>query len=401
MEQKATGGMRHSNLMFFKNADLDIYVQAFMGYQSYGGASTGEVFYVIKQIDEKDPQTWTRAWQDMASLIQARGEQSLAGGHVVSAREAFLRAYTYYRISTLTLPAYDERFRQTWETMVACYQQAMSLFEPPIESVHIPFQECQLPSYYMRPDESETPKPTIIVIGGGETYVEDNYFWGGAAGLLRGYNVLAIDMPGQGATAFQGMHHRADTEKSIEAVLDWLAQHPEVDMQRIGIVGVSLGGYIVTRAAGFEPRIKACAASTPIHDFYKLWSGSLPAALRNLPSFAENTALKLAGLTHPYLPIAIDKFYWQVGVTSFKEAANAMRDWQVPVEQITCPVLCMVGEGEDEGFKVQAEEFYERLTSPKVIHHFTKDSGADAHSQANNYVHAHQVLYDWFDTILK
>ena len=400
-EQEAGVGVRHSNLMFFKNADLDLYVQAFMGYQSYGGASTGEVFYAIRQINEKDPETWVRAWQDMARMTQARGEQSLAGGHVVSAREAFLRAYTYYRTSTMVLRVYDERFRKTWETMVKCYRQAMSLFDPPIESVHIPFEEHQLPAYYMRPDGSGAKKPTIVVIGGGETYVEECYFWGGAAGLLRGYNVITVDMPGQGATAFQGMHHRADTEKPIGAVLDWLAERPEVDMARIGMVGFSLGGYIVPRAAAFEPRIRACAASTPLHDFSSAMSDGMPAVLRNLPAFATDTAIKVVGKVAPNQAIMLEKFYWQIGVRTFKEMLQATQHWQVPVEQITCPVLSMVGEGEDDLFKIQTEQFNARLKAPGTIHHFTKDSGADAHSQANNYAQAHQVLYDWFDTLLK
>jgi dipeptidyl aminopeptidase/acylaminoacyl peptidase len=298
-KQEIKGGQRHSNQVFFKNAELDLYAQAFLGYEVYGEAAVGEYLYAIKQVDERDPQTWTRAWQDIARTIQTTAERSLEAGHTVSVREAFLRAYIYYRISSATLHAYSDEFRQTYDNMVHCYRQAMPLFEPPIEPVEIAFEGHKLPGYYMRPDIDGTPKATIIVIGGGETYVEDNYFWGGAAGLRRGYNVLTVDMPGQGATAFRGMHHRADTEKPFGAAIDWLEGRPEVDMERLGTFGVSLGGYITIRAAAFDKRIKACAASTPIPDFHGALRDNMPAALRALPSFATNAAIKMAGMACP------------------------------------------------------------------------------------------------------
>ncbi|MBN1317924.1 MAG: hypothetical protein JXA42_20735 [Anaerolineales bacterium] len=79
---------------------------------------------------------------------------------------------------------------------------------------------------------------------------------------------------------------------------------------------------------------------------------------------------------------------------------DASKDWVVDVERITCPVLCMVGEGEHESFQWQARTVYERLNSPKMLRVFELDEGADAHCQANNFPLATQVMFDWFDEIL-
>ncbi|MDQ3913008.1 MAG: hypothetical protein M3305_14820 [Actinomycetota bacterium] len=48
-------------------------------------------------------------------------------GHGVSAREAYLRAFTYYRTATLCLHANDPRFRATWELIRSCFRRAAAL----------------------------------------------------------------------------------------------------------------------------------------------------------------------------------------------------------------------------------------------------------------------------------
>jgi 2,6-dihydroxypseudooxynicotine hydrolase len=47
----------------------------------------------------------------------------------------------------------------------------------------------------------------------------------------------------------------------------------DVDSSRIGLWGVSLGGYYAPRAAAFEPRVKACIALSGPFDFGAAWDG--------------------------------------------------------------------------------------------------------------------------------
>ena len=157
-------------------------------------------------------------------------------------------------------------------------------------------------------------RPTVIVIGGGETFCEELYFWGGAAAAQRGYNALLVDMPGQGATAFAGMHHRYDVEVPMGAVLDYLEDRPDVDPNRVAAYGLSLGGYIVLRSVSYEGRIKACAVSTPLVDWHQTLLDAMPTVLGRAPRSLFNTVMKLGNLFSRTQLIAFEKFFeWQVG----------------------------------------------------------------------------------------
>jgi pimeloyl-ACP methyl ester carboxylesterase len=392
-------GQRHKNKIYFKDQDLDLYLQAFpLNFQTYGGAAAGEAFYAASRVNEKDLESWVHEWSALAARVEAEGAKALERGHKVSSREAYLRAYTYHRTATLCLRVADPRFRTTWQRMRSCFRRSAGLFDPPIEPVEIPYEGSTLPAYFVRAEATEERRPTVIVIGGGETFCEELYFWGGAAAAQRGYNALLVDMPGQGATPFEGMHHRHDVEVPMGAVMDYLEERSEVDLERVAAYGLSLGGYIVLRSASYEERIKACAVSTPLVDWHQTLEDAMPALLRRAPRPLFNKVMRLGNLFSKTQLIAYEKFFeWQVGAKSFADAMDMFRPWKVDVSRISCPVLCMLGTGEQHTFKKQTYACYAALRSPKALRIFTEEEGADAHSQANNQRLAHQVVFDFFD----
>jgi 2,6-dihydroxypseudooxynicotine hydrolase len=77
--------------------------------------------------------------------------------------------------------------------------------------------------------------------------------------LVRGLATLAFDGPGQG----EGEYDFAlcpEYEQPVKAVVDFLETRHDIDINRVGIWGVSLGGHLAPRAACFEKRLKACVA---------------------------------------------------------------------------------------------------------------------------------------------
>ncbi len=400
-------GQRHTNKVYFRDSELDFYLQAFpLGYATYGGATAGEALFAASQVQEKDPETWVAAWSDLSARVADGARRSLDAGHRTDARNAYLRAFTYGRTATLLMRVSDPRFAATVQLFREHFRHAAALFDPPLEQLRIPFEGAALPAWFARPPQAgpdgDHRRPTLIVIGGGETFCEDLWFWGAAAALERGYNALIVDLPGQGATPFDGQHHRYDSEAPLGAVLDHLGTRSDVDPDRTTAYGVSLGGYLVLRAAAHDRRLKACAVSTPIRDVHQLFRDAMPGVLRHAPDVLFRTVMKAGRFFSPAQHVAFEKFFqWQVGARGIPQAMDGFRRWTVDVEDITCPVLCMVGTGEGETFKKQTTLCYDALRAPKALRVFTREEGADAHCQAVNLRLAHEEVFAFFDESLR
>jgi dienelactone hydrolase len=88
--------------------------------------------------------------------------------------------------------------------------------------------------------------------------------------LDRGMATLSVDGPGQGEGGFHS-RIRPDYEVALAGTLDALAGRPQVDLGRVGVVGISLGLYYAVRAAAFEPRLAAVAGVSGPYDMGAGW----------------------------------------------------------------------------------------------------------------------------------
>ncbi|HEY3995016.1 MAG TPA: hypothetical protein VGM40_03555 [Mycobacterium sp.] len=85
------------------------------------------------------------------------------------------------------------------------FQAAARLFWPAIEPVEIPYQGTVLRGYFYRADDSDQPRPTVVMHNGFDGSAEEMHFFGAAAGIERGYHVLTFDGPGQPSAIHE--HH--------------------------------------------------------------------------------------------------------------------------------------------------------------------------------------------------
>jgi dipeptidyl aminopeptidase/acylaminoacyl peptidase len=80
-----------------------------------------------------------------------------------------------------------------------------------------------------------------------------------------GFGVLAIDLPGQGAS--EGRTRWGVPERqAIGAAVDWLSARADVDPQRIGGFGSSMGAYVMTQAAVLDPRLSSVTLAASPND---------------------------------------------------------------------------------------------------------------------------------------
>ena len=121
----------------------------------------------------------------------------------------------------------------------------------------------------LRLPEGASRPPLVLLIPGLDSTKEEFFHWENVF-LQRGLATLSLEGPGQGECGYQS-HIRPDYEVAISAALDMLAERTDIDMQRIGMAGVSLGGYYAPRAAAYEPRVRAVVGNCGPWNFGECW----------------------------------------------------------------------------------------------------------------------------------
>ena len=191
---------------FFSTEDMEFGFKFFLGMVTHGGVTLGEMLHVASMVDEKKPDTFVDEMTAIAARVEARARVSLEGRHVVSAREGLLRASHYYRLAIAMVdPRKDsERWRTLHLKARGLFREAALLFDPPIEIVDIPFEDTLLPGYFIKAEPSDRPAKTLVMIGGGETFTEDLYFFTGPAALNAVITLSPSICPGRVACRWRG-----------------------------------------------------------------------------------------------------------------------------------------------------------------------------------------------------
>lgn len=389
---------RSGRQIYFPHRDMDYYLSWIMGRASYDGSDLSEVLGAAERIRSGDPLSWQRVWANLAERVEQQAQQDRDQGKQVSARRAFLRACTYYRAPLFLMAPSDAAFGAYWERMRACFREAAGLSDPPTLPISIPFGAASLPGYLWTPPGPVARRPTLIVIGGIETFAEDCYFMIGSAGAERGYTVLTVDLPGQGMNPRQGLVFEARMGPAVQTVLQYAAGRPEVEPHSIALYGFSWGGHIAMHGAAHDQRqhrlLSGLIVNPAMPDVFR-------AAWAQQSNHARDHVSRLV----------IEQIAWRMGLRLSVDPQSIMRrlakayDYfahgAVDPGSITCPTLCLAGAGEASITLAIARECLRKLPDPRsqlVI--FTAEQGSDAHCQVDNLPLPNQTIFDWLDVIL-
>jgi 2,6-dihydroxypseudooxynicotine hydrolase len=219
---------------------------------------------------------WLDAWTATADTHATLAREALERGRRQSAGEAFARAAVTYHFSKFVWVLDPERNRRNTEAAVSAMYAAHAILDPGAERIEAPLDDAVVVANLRRPP-GPVPPPLVVLIPGLDSTKEEFFLWESVF-LARGMATLSLDGPGQGETGFH-MDIRPDYEVAVAAALDAVAGRADLDGDRIGAVGVSLGGHYVVRAAAFEPRIRALAGISGPFDFSANWE-SLPELTR-------------------------------------------------------------------------------------------------------------------------
>lgn len=341
------------------------------------GGQVGDVDLVLQRLQGKtgDDAAWHDAWAWLASVVEERAGRAKTRP---SASESWFLASLYHTISEhFILPA-DPRRLASYGEVLRTFERGRALAPWPLERVLVPFEGSTLPAYFL-PAPGPGPHPTIITVCGLDTTKELWFLRVRDALAVRGMNALFLDTPGIGeALRYNRLYTRFDYEKPIGAAIDWLFGRSEVDRERTGILGSSLGGYYVSRAAAYEPRLKAAVAWGAIYDYHAVW-----VRRTTVGGTLATPAFQLMYIT---------------GTDSMAAAMEKVKDFRVAMygERITCPFLVMHGAEDLQVLMEDAQKMFDAIGSrDKALKIFTGADGGPAHCQFDNHLPALHYAADW------
>jgi dienelactone hydrolase len=279
---------------------------------------------VARRVKFFNLESWHKEWSEAAK----RNEELAAGfeqeNRKATAHEFYLRAADFYRRAVVYMPDTDPRMLPTFKKLEENFTKAWSMAPAPFERVEIPYEGHMLPAHFWPGQGKPGARlPVVYNYGGADGILLRGEDGGAGQYVRRGMSFIDVDGPGHGGTLrYKKLCAPPDSERVAKAVIDYLVTRLDVDAERIGLHGSSMGGYTGPRSATAEKRIKAVA----------VWSG----AYNLVDDIFDN-----------YPPIQ-DRLRWLMGAKDLKEAREKMKEFTLigRANKIECPLL--VGYSHDD-----------------------------------------------------
>jgi dienelactone hydrolase len=288
--------------------------------------SDPEALEIAQRLKPYDLESWIVEHTRIAERNEQTAEKFASQGLNVTANEYYTRAANFYREAAWPQPVTEPRMLPTYKKARLMFDKAWDpkIARAPFERVQVNFEGTMLDGYFRKPGGGAAGKkfPVVIPFQGADTMAEATIMGGGAY-VARGMAFLAVDFPGQGgALRLRDLHLPPDTDRVAKAMIDYLATRPDIDINHVGMEGISMGGYGVPRAASGEKRIKAACMSSGSYDLGKD--------------------------LFDYLPSIQERVRWIIGAKDLADARKKLQDYTLEgrADKITCPML--IGYSKDD-----------------------------------------------------
>lgn len=187
--------------------------------------------------------------QELPDYLLSAAEQKLEKatywdelGLKTQARDYYLESAQWGMYAELLIE--DEEHRsQIWHQYRESYFRAAPYFNAPAESVAIHYLASHLIGYFRRPQQSEESVeklPVVILLNGLFAPIEELHYLENSL-LSQGFATLSVDYPG--VTRHSGQVPSAFDVKELGNALNlFLSGQPDLDLSRVTLYGLSLGG---------------------------------------------------------------------------------------------------------------------------------------------------------------
>lgn len=324
-------------------------------------------------------ETWVRMSDKLVELAAEDEER----GRLISSGEKLLRAANYM-LTAERLQAHGSEGRvMLYQRMLGTFAKGLEQSGASARRVEIPYEGTRLSALYVPARGVDGPQPLLVQVNGLDSTKEMKFLVGLPEWLARrGVASLIVDQPGTGeALRLQGLTARYDSEHWASRVVDWLETRPEVDARRIGMEGVSLGGYYCPRAVALEPRFACGVVWGANHD----WRDVQKRRLEREGNFP--------------VPHYWNHVCWVWGARDIDEFMAVAENVHLDgiLDRIRVPFLVTHGEKDSQIPLKWAERTYAQLiNSPKrELKVFTEREGGVQHSSFDNSANAGAYIADW------
>lgn len=277
------------------------------------GVDPGDLARARAELSSWDE--WCPTWSRLAERHETLGRAALAAGRLRSAGAHLAQAATTFHFARFLVLDAPGAAAAAHHRAVACLEDALAHLDPPGERHEVAFEGGRLVGVLRLPPGPE-PHPSVLLVPGLDSTKEELRLVE-AEFLSRGLATFAVDGPGQGEAEALPIRH--DWEVPGSALLDHLAATPGVDPERLGVWGVSLGGYYAARVAAGDRRVRACLSLSGPYDLAAAWDG--------LPGLTRRAFEHRSGASDPAEAEAL------AGALSLSGSAQA----------IACPLLVVAG----------------------------------------------------------
>jgi esterase FrsA len=229
------------------------------------GLDPADVREAFESIHTADKDEWAAAFMRVADRYFDEAK-SFEKSDPQKADADYIRAWRLYSFGRWPVPSSPGKQR-SYEKAIEAFLDHAKFYDPPLEVVHIPFEDKEIIGYLRLPRNATRPVPLVIAVNGLDSRKEDLTESFGAI-LPFGVAFLAVDGPGTGQAPIKVSEN---SERMLSKVIDYAQSRPQIDKNRIAMHGVSWGAYWATKMAIVERRrLRGTSAqSPPIDEFFQ------------------------------------------------------------------------------------------------------------------------------------
>ena len=316
-------------------------------------------------------------------------------------------AWHLYELAAFYLGANDPRKRSFIDAMSTRFDEARNGLA--LTRHAIPYRGGKLTAMRWEADPTDraqapegTPR-TLIMMNGFDGYAEGIIDFASHF-PTRPFDIITFDGPGQGHTALAGMPLEPEWERPTEAVLDYFG------IDNAAALGVSFGGYLVTRAAAYCQRISHVITFDMMYRLLDGLTMPLPRPLRPIaeavvsrarPAWLIDGLMGIAQRFSADLAWKLQQAQHLTGLHRPSDVLRAFGDYTMePLEgRITQPCLILAGDADQYVPFERLGDVRRALRNAKSLgvraFRHAQDPDMAQHCQIGDLDRAFAIMGDW------